>query len=158
MIRTAQPDDRDRLRDLQSHLREPNPPLLEYAVEGPPLVLVSTARRETPRTGSGEERPATDDATDDLAGYLVAFRNEEAGYVAELVVAPDYRREGRARRLLAVAFDRLRDEGCSRVRLAVHPEDEPAQRLYDSMGFEEVGREENFYADGSESRVLNRDL
>lgn len=143
MIRTAHPDDRERLRELQSYLRDPNPPLLDYAIEGPPLVLVSTA---------------TGDANDDLAGYLVAFRNDEAGYVAELVVAPDYRREGRARRLLAVAFDRLRDEGCSRVRLAVHPDDEAAQRLYDSMGFEAVGREENFYADGSEARVLNREL
>ena len=155
MIRTARPDDRERLRDLQLHLREPNPPLLDYAVEGSPLVLVSTAGRETPRTGSGEERPAPDDHP---VGYLVAFRNEEAGYVAELVVAPDHRREGRAKRLLAGAFDRLRDEERSRVRLAVHPEDEAARRLYESMGFEEVGREENFYADGSEARVLNRDL
>lgn len=143
MIRTARPDDRPRLRDLQTHLREPNPPLLDYAVEGPPIVLVSTA---------------TDDTTDDLAGYLVAFHDDEAGYVAELVVTPDHRREGRAKRLLAVAFDRLRDEGCSRVRLAVHPEAEPARRLYESMGFEEVGYEESFYADGSAARVLNREL
>lgn len=139
MIRAARPDDRERLRDLQSHLREPNRPLLDYAVEGAPLVLVSAE----------SDRPV---------GYLVAFHDGEAGYVAELVVSPDYRREGRAKRLLAAAFDRLRDEGCSRVRLAVHPDDETARRLYDSMGFEEVGREEDFYADGSEARVLNRDL
>ena len=147
MIRTARPDDRARLRDLQRHLREPNSPLLEYAIEGPPLVLVSTATEQS-----------TDDSTDGLAGYLVAFHDGEASYVAELVVAPDYQREGRAKRLLAVAFDRLRDEGCSRVRLVVHPENDAARRLYESRGFEEVAREENFYADGSEGIVLGRDL
>ncbi|USZ67449.1 GNAT family N-acetyltransferase [Halorussus salilacus] len=138
MIRDARPDDRDRLRDLQSHLREPNPPLLDYAIEGPPLVLVTTDG-------------------DDPVGYLVAFHDGEAGYVAELVVAPECRREGRARRLLGAAFDRLRESGCSRVRLAVHPENDAARRLYESLGFEEVDREEGFYADGSAGIVLGRE-
>ncbi|WP_132059493.1 GNAT family N-acetyltransferase [Halorussus amylolyticus] len=145
MIRDGTPDDRDRLREIQAHLREPNPPLLDYAVEGPPLLLVSTT--------------SDDSGTNDgLAGYLTAFHDGETAYVAEIVVAPAYRREGRARRLLAAAFDRLRAEGCSRARLTVHPENDAARRLYESMGFEEVGREEDFYADGSEARVLNRDL
>lgn len=147
MIRLARPSDGERLRELQSHLREPNRPLLDYAIDGPPLVLVSTAS-EGRRT----------DANGTPVGYLVTFYSDEAGYVAELAVAPEHRREGRARRLLAAAFDRLRDEGCSEIRLAVHAENEPARRLYESLGFEEVGREEEYYADGSEGIVLGRDL
>ncbi|PSQ49397.1 N-acetyltransferase [Halobacteriales archaeon SW_6_65_15] len=139
MIRPARSDERDQLRELQTHLREPNPPLLDYAVEGPPLVLVSTEN-------------------DVPVGYLVAFHDEEAGYVAEITVAPERRREGRARRLLGAAFDRLRSEGCSRVRLAVHPGNDPARRLYESLGFEEESREEEYYADGSEGIVLGRGL
>lgn len=146
MIRPARPGERERLRELQSHLREPNPPLLDYAVEGPPLVLVSTVAEDVP------------------VGYLVAFYDSEPGhdagaaYVAEIAVAPEHRREGRARRLIAATFGRLRDEGCSRIRLAVHPENEPARRLYESLGFEEVRREADYYADGSEAIVLERDL
>jgi ribosomal-protein-alanine N-acetyltransferase len=139
VIRRARDDDREGLRELQTHLREPNPPLLNYAIEGPPVVLVSTEN-------------------DEPVGYLVAFHDDEAGYVAEIVVEPARRREGRARRLLAAAFDRLRDEGCSRVRLAVHPENDPARRLYESLGFEEEYREAEYYADGSEGIVLDREL
>ncbi|WP_134671300.1 GNAT family N-acetyltransferase [Halorussus marinus] len=139
MIRTAVAADEPRLRELQGHLREPNPPLLSYAIDGPPITLVSVADGEP-------------------AGYLVAFHDGEAGYVAELVVAPARRREGRARRLLAGAFDALRAAGCSRVRLAVHPENDAGSALYESMGFEEVGRDPAFYADGSDARVLGRRL
>jgi ribosomal-protein-alanine N-acetyltransferase len=139
VIRAAVPDDRPRLRELQRHLREPNPPLLSYAIDGPPVALVSVA----------DGQPA---------GYLVAFHDGEAGYVAELVVAPAHRRAGRARRLLAAAFDRLRAAGCPRVRLAVHPENDAGSALYESMGFEEVGRDPDFYADGSDARVLGRRL
>lgn len=140
MIRPARPGDRERLRDVQAHLREPNPALLAYAVEGPPLVLVSV----TP--------------SDDPVGYLVAFHDEETGYVAELAVASAYRREGRASALLRTAFDRLRDAGCSAVRLTVHPDDAPARRLYESLGFAEIGREDDYYTDGSPAVTMGRDL
>lgn len=139
MIRSVRADDRPALRDLQRHLREPNPPLLDYAIDGPPLVLISTAGAIP-------------------IGYLVAFYGDESGYVAEIVVAPEHRREGRARRLLAGAFDRLRTEGCSQIRLAVHPENDAARALYESMGFEEVDRQDRFYADGSDAVVMERGL
>ena len=157
MIRPARPDDRERLREVQTHLREPNPPLLDYAIDGPPLTLIATARREAPRSESGEERPATTPAADP-AGYLVAFHDDEAGYVAELVVAPEYRREGRARRLLAAAFDRLSEAGCDSIGLAVRPDNDAARALYESMGFEKTGREADHYDDGSDAIVMNRDL
>lgn len=139
MIRDACEVDREQLRALQTNLREPNPALLTYAIEGPPLVLVSAANG-TP------------------VGYLVAFYDEQSGYVAEIAVAPAHRREGRARRLLGVTFDRLRSEGCSEVRLTVHPEDAPARRLYESVGFEEVGREADYYDDGIDGIVMGRNV
>ncbi|UPV74871.1 GNAT family N-acetyltransferase [Halorussus limi] len=140
MIRLARPDDRERLREIQTHLGEPNPALLAYAVDGPPVVLVS----------------ATPDG--DLAGYLVALHDAETSYVAEIVVAPAYRREGRARRLLAAAFDYLRERDCARVRLSVHPANDAARRLYESMGFEESGREGEYYDDGSDAITMSREL
>jgi ribosomal-protein-alanine N-acetyltransferase len=141
MIRLARSADRATLRELQTNLREPNPALLAYAIEGPPLVLVSiTASNDTP------------------VGYLVAFYDEESGYVAEIAVAPTHRREGRARDLLGATFDHLHDEECSEIRLAVHPKDAPARRLYESVGFEEIDREEEYYDDGSEAIVMGREL
>ncbi|UPW00899.1 GNAT family N-acetyltransferase [Halorussus gelatinilyticus] len=140
MIRLARPADRATLREIQTYLREPNPALLAYAIDGPPVVLVS----------------ATPDG--DLAGYLVALHDGETSYVAEIAVAPAYRREGRARRLLAGAFDLLRERDCATIRLSVRPDNDAARRLYESMGFEEVGREEGYYDDGSAAITMQRDL
>ncbi|WP_158055782.1 GNAT family N-acetyltransferase [Halorussus halophilus] len=139
MIRPARSSDRSELRDIQQSLREPNPPLLEYAIEGPPLLLVSTADGEP-------------------VGYALVFYDDETGYVAELAVLPSHRREGRASRLLAAIFERLRDEGCKRVSLSVHPDDEAAQQFYGSLGFETTGREPDYYEDGSEAVVMEHDL
>ena len=140
MIRPANAADRSALEAIQQSLREPNPPLLAYAVDGPPLLLVSTADREP-------------------VGYVLLFYDEgDAGYVAEIAVSPERRREGRASRLLAAAFERLRDEGCSRVTLSVHPDDAGARRLYESLGFRETGRESEYYDDGSDAIVMERDL
>ncbi|WP_135828151.1 GNAT family N-acetyltransferase [Halorussus halobius] len=139
MIRAAEAGDRERLRAIQTNLREPNPALLAYAVDGPPLVLVSTA----------EGTPV---------GYLAAFHDDETGYVAEIVVEPAHRRAGRAKRLLAAACDRLRAAGCSEIRLTVHPDNDAARRLYESLGFAEVGRVADYYEDGSEGITMSREL
>ncbi|WP_435175527.1 GNAT family N-acetyltransferase [Halorussus sp. AFM4] len=140
MIRPARAADRERLGEIQTALREPNPALLTYAADGPPLVLVSTTPDDEP------------------VGYLVAFHDETVGYVAEIAVEPLHRREGRARRLLAAAFEGLRDAGCSRVRLTVHPANGAARGLYESVGFEAVGREPDYYDDGSAGVTMERAL
>lgn len=139
MIREATADELPHLQRLREFLAEPTPQLLEYAVDGPPLVLVSTA------TGTP-------------VGYALVVVHDDAGYVAELVVAPSHRREGRARRLLSTAFDRLRERGCSRVTLSVRPDAAPARALYESLGFEERDRQADYYADGADALVLAREL
>ena len=150
MIRPARPDDGERLREIQATLREPNPPLLDFALDGSALVLVATARR----TDSDGRAPGGDVPV----GYLLAFDEDETAYVAEIAVFPTHRREGRASNLLTAAFDRLRERGCSQVTLSVHPENEAARRLYEAVGFEVRGREEAYYADGSDAIVMGRDL
>jgi ribosomal-protein-alanine N-acetyltransferase len=139
VIRDATGDDLSRLQRLREFLSEPTPQLLEYAVDGPPLVLVST--------DAGEP-----------VGYALVLADGDAGYVAELVVDPARRREGRARRLMAAAFDRLRGRDCSRVTLSVRPDAEAARELYAALGFEERYREEDYYADGADALVLGREL
>jgi ribosomal-protein-alanine N-acetyltransferase len=131
VIRPARPADRPALSRLQTHLREPSPRLLDAAVgsgEGdapaPATVLVSTA-------------------DSDPVGYLLAVPGDGTTYVAELVVAPAHRREGRARSLLGAC---IRD--AERVTVTVAPENEAATALYRSLGFERVRRLPDFFADG----------
>lgn len=58
-------------------------------------------------------------------------------YVSDLVVLPDYRGLGLGRALLHKAEDYAAREGASLLRLGVLAKNEPARRLYNSLGYEE---------------------
>mgnify|MGYP006307311543 CR=1 FL=1 len=125
-VREARRSDAPRVRALQTLLSEPSPRLLTYGL-GPGTLLV------------------TPDDGDNPVGYLLAVSGPET-HVAELVVAPAHRREGRASALLDALFAILPTG--HRVTLAVRPDNEGALSLYESVGFERVGREDGFYTDG----------
>ncbi|ESP88444.1 GNAT family N-acetyltransferase [Candidatus Halobonum tyrrellensis] len=123
-VRRGTPADEPALRALQSHLREPSPDLLAYGLRAG-RVLVS-------ETDAG-----------DAVGYLLPVDGDDV-HVAELVVHPDRRREGRARRLLRRALA----AADGRVTLLVAPDNAAALSLYRSEGFREAGRRPGFYDDG----------
>jgi ribosomal protein S18 acetylase RimI-like enzyme len=132
-VRAARPTDAARIRELQDHLRQPNPDLLEYGLAvGSALVSVADGR---------------------AVGYLlpVDAPNRPGVHLAELVVAPDHRREGRARGLLGAV---VRD-ATGPVTLQAHPDNDAALSLYDGLGFEVVDRRADAYADG-DALVLRR--
>lgn len=147
MIRAAAPADRPVLRTLQSLLPEASPALLTAAVDGPGLVLVSVDERAEEFT---ETRPPV--------GYVLATTGPETAHVAEIVVAPAFRREGRGRRLLAAALARLRETDATAVELAVEPGNEAARRLYESFGFVETERVAEYYEDGGAAVRMRRPL
>ena len=53
-----------------------------------------------------------------------------------LGVAETYQRRGVGRALMAAAADEAEQMGGDRLGLAVEPDNEPAVRLYESLGFE----------------------
>ena len=59
----------------------------------------------------------------------------EALYVDALATAPDYRRQGVARALLAAAEVEARRIGLIRIALETEVDNNPARRLYESCGF-----------------------
>ncbi|WP_338035701.1 GNAT family N-acetyltransferase [Halobellus captivus] len=65
------------------------------------------------------------------------------GHLAELVVHPTYRREGRGRALLEAVIERL--EPGTRMTLTVAVGNDPARALYESVGFREIGRQPEFF-------------
>ena len=134
-VRAARPTDADRIRELQSHLRQPNPELLEYGLAvGATLVSVAS-------------RPVDGGVTNaSVVGYLLPIdAADRAGvHLAELAVDPEHRREGRARGLLSAVID----EAGGPVTLQAHPDNEGALALYDEFGFDVVGRHVDAYADG----------
>jgi ribosomal-protein-alanine N-acetyltransferase len=135
VIRPATPADRPALVRLQSHLPEPSPDLLDAALDDaaltPATALVSAAEDEAP------------------VAYLLAVPGDGTTYVAELVVAPDHRREGRARALLAACAERAGDDA---LTVTVAPDNAAARSLYRDCGFEKRGRLPDFFEDGAAIR------
>lgn len=150
MIREAVEADRPALLALQSLLPEPAPEALGAAIDGPGEVLVAT-------DGRVEASDPTDVDRDRPIGYVFAMPSDDRAYVAELVVAPDRRREGIASRLFTELFDRLRDRGVELVTLAVSPDNDDAREFYEEWGFREVDRDPEYY-DGDPALLLARPL
>ena len=56
-------------------------------------------------------------------------------YIANVATHPDYRGRGLARTLVTAALDRIRTQGGRYAQLHVRADNEPAYRLYRSLGF-----------------------
>ena len=62
-----------------------------------------------------------------------------------LAVSPTQQRSGIARALLETARDKARENGSEAIRLDTLPYNTPAQRLYESFGFQYRGEMELYY-------------
>lgn len=157
MIRPARPTDVESLRALQSHLAAPAPELLaSFEALGTCLVSVAgfasadgIARRSTGGITGRVQRGDSPCPGGQPVGYALLLGD---AHLAELVVHPAHRREGRGRALLGALIEQC-DPG-SRVTLTVAEPNEAARSLYESMGFEVVGHLPEFYEiDGCEDPI-----
>jgi GNAT superfamily N-acetyltransferase len=76
-----------------------------------------------------------------LLSYPRYSTTRSEAYIERLVISPDFRRQGMARRLLAAAEDLARDAGKTSVGLHVSGNNLSALRLYEGEGYEEVSRQ-----------------
>lgn len=68
-----------------------------------------------------------------------------------LVICPNFRRKGYAKKAMALALKALNDY--QRIDLVVHPQNSPAVSLYLSLGFEIEKWKNNYFNDG-EPRII----
>ncbi len=104
--------------------------------------------------------------TSDTAVFLVAEAEEQilgyAGmhmvcgecYVDNIAVFPECRGRGLGRRLTEALIQKGREGNGIFITLEVRPSNEPAVKLYDSLGFQPVGRRKGFYTHPTEDALL----
>lgn len=129
-VRAGRPEDLERVGDIQA--RSPG------AARWAPAEYLAHDFRVAVRDGA-------------VAGFVVARRVAEGeSEILNLAVAPELRRGGVGRRLVADLVDRHAGE----VFLEVRESNREARIFYQAMGFEEAGRRPGYYSDPEEAAVV----
>lgn len=87
-------------------------------------------------------------------GYVGCQTVLDEGYITNVAVSPDCRRQGIARMLIDTLTAQARERGLAFVTLEVRASNAPAIALYEGAGFGRVGVRKNFYTAPSEDAVL----
>lgn len=84
-------------------------------------------------------------AADGVVGYVVLWTVGSGAQLGNLAVAPEARRRGVGRRLVRTALETARLSGADRVVLEVRESNRAAISLYHGIGFQFLGRREDYY-------------
>ena len=96
------------------------------------------------------------DARGVLCGYCIVLHVLDEGEIANIAVAPTFRRRGIAARLLDDALAAAISLGLATVFLVVRLSNDAARGLYASRGFETVGRRRAYYREPLEDALVLR--
>ena len=114
------------------------------------------------------ERSVASELTNPLSLWLVALDGERvAGYVGSqsvmgesdmmnVAVHPDYRRQGVAEKLCLALVEALKERGNHCLTLEVRASNEPAKKLYEKLGFTQIGLRKNYYRNPREDACILR--
>lgn len=84
---------------------------------------------------------------DDIVGYGVMSVGAGEAHILNLCVRPELQGQGLGRRVLTHLLNLARRHHADTALLEVRPSNEPALRLYRSLGFNEVAIRRNYYPD-----------
>jgi len=89
-----------------------------------------------------------------VVGYLCLWAVADEVHVTNLAVHPGWRGQGIGRFLLGTLLAHHHAQGARRAFLEVRPGNVEARRLYEGLGFQEIGRRRGYYVDTGEDALL----
>ncbi len=105
-------------------------------------------------TGSDRQVLAYRDADDRLVGVATIQLVDDFADLLRVVVAPDRRGQGIARKLLLASIHMAQASGAGRVLLEVEQDNAPALAVYTRLGFSPVDRRRDYYGPGLHAIVM----
>ena len=88
------------------------------------------------------------------AGYVGCQTVLDEGYITNVAVSPDFRRQGIAKALITELIEQAKAKKLAFVTLEVRESNAAARALYAGAGFQPVGIRKNFYSNPTENAVL----
>ena len=89
-----------------------------------------------------------------VIGYIIFWLVEDEMHILNLAVAPAFRRERVARKLVLAALKRAYNKGAQRAFLEVRVSNDAAQKLYSSLGFTGSTVRRDYYDMPTEDAVI----
>ena len=89
-----------------------------------------------------------------IVGYLCLWEIGHEIHITNLAVHPEWRRRGVARQLLGAALAEGVARGVTLAFLEVRPSNTRALALYESLGFQVIGRRNGYYFDTGEDALV----
>ena len=93
---------------------------------------------------------------DTVAGYVGSQSVMGWADMMNIAVAPAYRRQGVAQKLVESLVAALKENDIQCLTLEVRASNEPAKALYGKLGFQQVGRRPNYYRNPKEDALILR--
>ena len=78
-------------------------------------------------------------------------------HITSIAVHPNHQRKGLGKFILSDLIKRSSSLKTNQIHLEVKDTNEPAKAFYKSMGFKTIGNRSNFYKDGSDALLLNKE-
>lgn len=94
------------------------------------------------------------DGGENVVGYAGLQVVLDEGYITNVAVRPDCRRQGIAGKLLQVFLDFAQGNRLAFLTLEVRASNAAAIALYESLGFQEAGRRKNYYEHPREDAII----
>ncbi len=96
--------------------------------------------------------------TEKLLGLCSAWLVVDELHITSIAVHPIHQRKGLGKFLLSNLFKRSKSIQINQIFLEVKDNNEPAKAFYKSMGFKTINKRSNFYKDGSNALILNKEI
>jgi len=91
-----------------------------------------------------------------IAGFAITRGMNDEGELENIVVAPEFRRQGIAQLLMSELLARARQSKATALLLEVRQSNVAALQLYAKLGFIEIGLRRGYYCDPPEDALLLR--
>lgn len=143
-IREAGPDDLKSIQDIDQSL---------FGSDSYPLFVL----RQFLDITNGLLKVA--EVEEEVIGYSIGHYNTETseGWMLSLAVLPKFRGKEIGRKLSNHLIREIEGKGADRIFLTVHPDNSPAIRTYEKLGFVKHQHKNDYYQDNSPRIVMLRE-